>query len=238
MVLVGYHRPQNIGPIVRAALKCEFVHRILVQNNNPDIDIMKWVADNDPRLVIKNSKIRKWSGSRWDLARTVDDPFYLAVDDDVFLFPGQIAQLFRHLIEDPSVPHGVHGILWPHTPQQSESGKTMRRAREESTVDVLHQLYAVTNRHVRRQSELLSQIHARSKQAGTTASRIGDDIVISRCGPGRARIHNVGYVPVCQTSHYDDIAISRMDCFQEDRQHLVETIHYILGESDLRTCPS
>ena len=219
---------------MQAALKCEFVHRVLVQNNNPEIDITEWITSKDSRLVIKNSKTRKWAGSRWDVARSVDDPFYLAIDDDVFLFPGQIAQLFNYLLDDPSVPHGIHGVFWPHKPTQIESGTIMHRAREESTVDVLHQLYAVTNRHVQKQRELLGQIRARMERAGTTASRFGDDIVISHCGAGRARIHDLGFVPVCPTSHVDEIALSRLDCFSEERRILTDVILHILEEPDRR----
>lgn len=224
VILMSYSRPRNIDPIVRAALKCRFVRRVRVQNNNPEIDIRDWVDVDDPRLVITNSEVRRWAGVRWDLARETNDPFFLAIDDDVFLFPGQIASLFMHLLRDPSVPHGVHGVRWTRTESRRHADEIAHRAGEETTVDVLHQLYAVTSRHVIRQKRLLEDVRAMSDHAYDISQRFGDDVVISYCGDGSPRVHDLGPVATCPTSHADGIALNQLDGFFRDRRLLLDTI--------------
>jgi hypothetical protein len=220
VVLVSYLRPANMERIVRAALKCKFVNKIVVQNNNPEIDIRDWIGVSDDRLRIVNSPVRRGAGSRWFVAREENEAYYLAIDDDVFLFPGQIARLFSNLLNDPDVPHGVHGIL---------TGKSRRQthvARREATVDILHQLYLATGDHVRRYHEILATLERDAPDARAIADHFGDDVIISNCGNGAPRIHNVGFVPRCASSHRRGIALNQLDEFTVDRG----TLHRKLRE--------
>src|SRR4051812_46165654 len=41
VVLLSYRRPQNIEWLVRGYLKCDFVTRVIVSNNNPDVDLTR-----------------------------------------------------------------------------------------------------------------------------------------------------------------------------------------------------
>lgn len=210
VVLLSYKRPQNIKPIVRAALKCKFVSKVVVQNNNPDIDIRPWVRVDDHRLAIYNSPSRQGAGARWEVALSHWSQYYLAIDDDVFLFPRQIARLFEQLIADPSVPHGVSGVRG-----------TMPIHRQESTVDVLHQLYFATREHVWRFHGLLEAL---KPEDYAVAQHYGDDVVISHCGASRPRTHNVGLIPLCPTSFAKDVALHQLDEFPRGRLRLQQAL--------------
>jgi hypothetical protein len=223
VVLLSYLRPANIEPIIRGALKCEFVNKIVVQNNNPDIDIHDWVTVSSDRVRIYNSPTRQGAGSRWSVALGENETFYLAVDDDVFLFPGQIAELFSRLLEDASVPHGVHGVLYDQG-ETGSGGALVHLARREARVDVLHQLYLTSHDHVRRYQEILVALKERSPKLLEIASRFGDDVVISHCGAGAARIHNVGLITTCASWAKKGVALHQLDDFLKDRLLLFRAI--------------
>lgn len=223
VVLVSYLRPANMERIVRAALKCKFVNKIVVQNNNPEIDIHDWIRVSDDRLRVVNSPVRHGAGSRWFVAREEKAAYYLAIDDDVFLFPGQIARLFSNLLGDPAVPHGVHGVL------TGKSGRQTHVARREATVDILHQLYLATADHVRRYHEILATLERDAPAARAVANHFGDDVIISHCGDGAPRIHNVGFIPRCSTSHRKGIALNQLDEFSADRGTLYRTLREIVA---------
>jgi hypothetical protein len=43
------------------------VSKVVVQNNNPDIDILAWLKVKDPRLRIYHSPTRQTAVARWAL---------------------------------------------------------------------------------------------------------------------------------------------------------------------------
>jgi hypothetical protein len=209
-------RPQNIEPIVRASLKCEFVSKVVVQNNNPDIDILQWVKVEDPRLRIYNSPTRQYAGARWSVAAREGASYYLAIDDDIFLFPSQIARLFERLMADPSVPHGISGVR-----------QATHLVRRDENVDVLCQLYLATAEHVRRFHELLGRLEAEAPEEYAIAQHYGDDIVISQCGESQPRIHNVGLIPMCSSSYTKGVALHQLEDFPRDRLRLLQALRQL-----------
>lgn len=213
VVLVSYLRPRNLEPIIRSALKCRFVNKVAVQNNNPDIDLREWVHVRSARLSIANSPVKRGAGSRWSVALRENRAYYLAIDDDVFLFPGQIARLFRHLLDSPSVPHGVHGVT-----------RKVHVSHREMPVDVLHQLYLATADQVQRYHEILAILEERAPEEREIANHLGDDIIISHCGDGPPRIHDVGIIPCCPSSHKKGIALNQLKEFPEIRRRFYRTV--------------
>ncbi len=228
VILLSYRRPQNIEPIVRAALKCSFVQDVVVQNNNPEVDIDDWIGISSERLRTYNSPTRLGPRSRWTAAARVGGTHYLAIDDDVFLFPGQLAALFSQLLRNPDVPHGVHGVVY------LEAGEPAHVARSEGSVDVLHQLYFVTDRHVNRFHEVLAKLADHAPEVRALLNRIGDDIIMSHCGAGPARIHDVGRIPICPTSHAKGIAVNQRDDFLVDRALIFETVRDLCAAAPRR----
>jgi hypothetical protein len=219
VVLVSYLRPRNLEPIIRSALKCRFVNRVAVQNNNPDIDLNEWVHVSSGRLSILNSPVRQGAGSRWSVALNEEQPYYLAIDDDVFLFPSQIARLFLHLLNDPSVPHGVHGVA-----------RRAHVARREKPVDVLHQLYLATADQVRRYHEILAILKEQAPKEREIANHLGDDIIISHCGRGLPRVHDVGVIPRCPSSHEKGIALNQLDEFPHVRRRFHRRVRELVAD--------
>lgn len=189
VVLLSYRRPQNIEWIVRGYLKCDFVTRVIVSNNNPAIDLTCHLRLDDPRIELIQQTALTRQGMRFSLAaeRGDENRFFLSPDDDIFLYPGQIETLFRGLVAAPAVPHGIQGevrrekALLPHYPfQLAVTG--------DGLVDHLLGYYAFTREQARRCVELYGVLG----WGDPSSVGNGEDIVLSFSGAGRPRIHHVG----------------------------------------------
>ena len=49
-ILLSYARPQNLQWIIQSLLRCEFIEKVIVSNNNPSTKLEKWVPITDSRL--------------------------------------------------------------------------------------------------------------------------------------------------------------------------------------------
>ena len=100
-------------------------------------------------------------------------------------------------------------------------------------MDVLHQLYFVTSKHVRRYHELVGALKARAPEAYAIAQRYGDDIVISHCGESQPRIHNVGFIATCTTSFAKGVALNALEEFPRDRLRLLQVLRELNSLGDV-----
>src|SRR5687768_3512064 len=55
VILLSYKRPENLQAIARSALRCSFVEKVLLCNNNPLCAMEDWVKSSDKRLVFLNN---------------------------------------------------------------------------------------------------------------------------------------------------------------------------------------
>ncbi|MEQ1731524.1 MAG: glycosyltransferase family A protein [Vicinamibacterales bacterium] len=208
VIIPSYHvkRARNLEPLVRACLRCSFVERVVVSNHNPKLRLVDWISVDDPRLQLLEEGRRHGCGHAWTIAAQLDADYFFVIDDDQLLNASQLARLFRALVADPEVPHGLCG---------ERHGQYLERRAAE--VDVLYNVYAVTRAHVdafhARARELQASRHIRADEIEYFA----DDIIVSRCGNGLARIHDAGFVLRCRTGNQPGVAIFKEAGFADVR---------------------
>lgn len=186
VVLLSYRRPWNTPLQLHLCLATPGVERVIVSHNDPTRPPPKLPDDPRVRLIVQPRE----SGpvTRYQVLRDEPGRWFVALDDDVFLSPLQIARLVRALAQSPEVPHGVHGQLY-------RAGRfTDNVTRAEGEVDLLNRVYAFSAAHRDRYFELLSLLGVTSEEA---LRRLDDDIVLAFSGAGRPRIHDLGPMADC-----------------------------------------
>ena len=219
-VVASYLRPQNINSILLTLVKCEFVSKIVISNNNPDITIEEYIDIKDERIQILNSATRQFPGYRFKLADTLQSDYFVILDDDIFMFPEQIRRLFSHLVNDPAVPHGFHGICYSKATESKHGSRCQHIAGREAVVDVLHQGYAVTNTHIERMQEIAESFAESDTYQYEDPTRFADDILISFSGKSKARVHNLAPILTCPTSLEASISVSGQTGFDRKRSEV------------------
>ena len=229
----NYKRMQNIEPIIRSVLRCRFIDKIIVTNNNPQIDIHNWVKIEDPRIQLINQPFRRPCGYRWILAKEEPGRYFLAIDDDLFLFPEQLRKLFYQLTQQPEVPHGLSGSIYkPPEAANLDQPQHSHFRQKEMEVDVLHEVYAVTTDHVKNYFEYSNKLKAHQGLSSDMFYSSGDsvtladadDILISQGGMDRPRIHNFGGLLACPTAHEIGVAVWKKEDFTDKRLKILEAI--------------
>jgi hypothetical protein len=226
VLLQSYQRPWNMDRQVRAAARCAFVSKILLSNNHPDVDLEKRLTCRDPRLVLVQNRVHRRAGFRWHLARAEDVEYMLSMDDDVFLFPGQIAGLFQCLIDDSEVPHGLFGTVYRGLPAVTRDERKKTESfvtQKETEVDVLHRVYGIGRVHLKNYFKYLDRSKA---YRPLSEDAVGDDIAISFASTRRPRVHDLGPILLCPSSRWSPIALHQEKAFFEKRREiLMECMH-------------
>lgn len=216
VIVASYGRPQNLQAIIAALVTCDFIRKIVISNHNPEVCLDQYINSNDERLKIINATARRDASYRFKVANTIPDEYFLILDDDIFMFPGQVRKLFLHLLKEPDVPHGFHGTCYISDEEKKRVLKRNHMSRIETTVDVLHQGYAVTAQHIERMLEISAELDA----SACKSMAHNDDILISLSGLRNAKIHNLGFVMTCSSSQDPKISISRRPGFGASRDRL------------------
>jgi len=217
VIILSYKRPDNIGPIVQSALLCGFVDRVIVSNNNPDIDLRRYLAAHDPRLELRQQQQRLGPSYRYELARQCDADYFICIDDDVFPSPWQLRRLFRSLVEDPAVPRGAFGQVYvPSKNILRKKRLAIRPLRDQTQpVDVILQVHAFTRRHLAAYFSLLERLGIANADVHSS-----EDVIISFTGTGRPVLQDVGHLFMCPTRRAPGIATHRRDGFDDYRMDL------------------
>jgi hypothetical protein len=220
LILATYKRQRNADSIARAALKCDFVSRVVVSNHDPERDLDDFVRVTDPRLTLMNQDRRRWTGHRWRLARDLPGDYFIAIDDDMLLHPEQL-----HLLRQPEGTHGVSGAR----DFLAEPGVARGRAVQaiDGPVDVLHEVYAVTRAHVEGYFRLADWLREVDADLARDAERVGDDILLSRCGSRPPHIHSVGRLLRCLSFSDRTIAVHGTEGFFERRRRIADAVGYL-----------
>lgn len=220
VVLLSYRRPENLEAIAGACLACPFVDRVILSNNNPEIDIRHHVRARDARLDIVQQEKRGFPSNRYRIALESGAPWLLCIDDDTFLTPRQIGALFDALRNDPRVPHGVAG----ENIRGVRADYVFGSAGGSGEADCLVWAYAFTRAHAARYFDLL-------RAAGIDNARLeaNEDIVISLSGEGRPRVHDFGTLHLCGSREARDVAASQQPGFREHRERLHGQIALLAG---------
>lgn len=218
VLVPAYHekRSRNIAPLVHASLQCGFVDRVVISNHNPATSLTALVPTRDPRVTLIEQGVRRGCGHIWNVISEQPGEFFLVIDDDQLLYPAQIAALFDALVADPSSPHGLCG--------GRTGGVYLERC--EAEVEVLFNVYAVTREHVARFHALSQQLVETGAVQPDEIEHRCDDLVISRCGSGPARIHDAGFILRCRTGGMEGVAIFKEPGFEDVRARVEQALSF------------
>ncbi|MGD9210372.1 MAG: glycosyltransferase family A protein [Desulfobacteraceae bacterium] len=220
-VLLSYKRPKNLPLIAKTLLKLEFISKVIVSNNNPDLKMEKYFDFTDNRLELINQPQRRRAGFRFGIVKDMDAENYVFIDDDLFLKPSQIATLYQFLLDNPSVPHGIWGQQFIKEGDQYTRMEIIRNYNGE--LDVINRAYFLTHHHVKGFFKLLEAIEIND----IVDLQFGDDMILSFTGKGRPICHDVGPLLDCPSKDADGIAIWRENDFQGYRGNLFSQLTQI-----------
>ncbi|MBK7579781.1 MAG: hypothetical protein IPI67_06180 [Myxococcales bacterium] len=209
IVLLSYRRPWNTPLQAHVCLSVPGITRVIVSHNDPARAPPRLPEDPRLRLVVQPRE----SGpiTRYQVLRDEPGPWFVAIDDDLFLSPLQLTQLVRRLVEHPEVPHGVHGQLW-------KNGQfTDNVTRADGEVDLLNRVYAFSAAQLARYFELLALLELTDE---AVLRRLDDDIVLSFCGSERPRIHDLGPMLDCPSERRRGALWRRKDALERRTQLL------------------
>jgi len=219
-ILITYFdlsRMNHLKSQIRNLRKCNFIERIIISNHNPEIQIEYEDVVRDERLVIINQKTKRGCGFRWSIAGSFDPEYLIVMDDDIMLYPTQIASLFMHLISEPENPHGFTGML------RNENKEIEIYDEKDLVVDFICETYAVTRQHLRRYMEIEKHITI-NKQLSKMIESSADFIIISQSGLSNPRIHNLGRIIKCPTHNKAGIAVHKEEGFDKSLSTVIKSI--------------
>jgi cellulose synthase/poly-beta-1,6-N-acetylglucosamine synthase-like glycosyltransferase len=225
LVLITYYNPARIIHInhqVRNILKCGFVDKIIISNHNPDLKLDEMMNINSERVITINQLTRRGCGYRWYIAETYAPEYLIVIDDDMRLFPGQLAKLFRCLINEPEIPHGISGMFI------LENESFVFTEKKNIDVDFLCEVYAVTGKHLKRYMELIRLI-ANGNTITTHIEYAADFMIISKTGIRKPKIHKVGRISRSSTYNDVGIAIHKEKGFTKSMQEIHRALSHVRG---------
>jgi len=216
-IVLSFRRQRNIDVIARSILKCDVIGRLIVSNNNPDVEIGRWVSVRDPRLVVEDRGVNAGAVARFEIARREPAEFFFVLDDDLLLYPRQVAALVEALVEDPLAPHGLFGQR-----RRPAGGFEDGVQSVNGPIDVLNRAYALTRGHLDEFFRLLERLgmHAGGDRLAPDSIDRGDDMLLSFSGGAPPRCHDVGPLLDCPTQWLPGVAVWREGGFREYRERL------------------
>ncbi len=207
VIILNYRRPQNIGRIVAAAREAlpEAAIFILDQAEADDLKARDDVAWDE--VWLQRALVNKGAGARVPLAASLPFEHFLAIDDDTFLTPRQIAALVDRLRADPDRAHGVFGQRLE--PFEGSVGLRNELSRIDAALSILNQVYAFSRSHAAAAIELSARVGFASWDAvGPT-----DDIFLSCALAKPPLCHDLGAIEVCPSWNQRGVAVWRTDGF-------------------------
>jgi hypothetical protein len=225
VILLNYRRVRNLEPMVRSLLLCDFVEKVLVSNNNPEYRIADWIRLKDERIHLVDQPRRTVSSIRFRIACEEPGPYFLAIDDDVFLYPHQVKRLFEELLARPSSPHGIqgenfHGETTPNT----FLGWQVNIHRYDGQADDINTCYAFTREHALEADRL-----ARCLGLDLANIPMGSDVILSASGRERPFLHDVGKVLHCLSQHRLGVATWTLQGFFPRRAKMFRSLRALKG---------
>ncbi|MDJ0556395.1 MAG: glycosyltransferase family A protein [Microcoleaceae cyanobacterium MO_207.B10] len=226
VIIPSYHgkRARNLQPLVRSILKCNFVEKIIISNHNPEIKLEDWVKTDDSRVKLINHSVRRGCGYGWIIAsqeKTAD--YFIVIDDDMLIYPQQLALLFEQLIHQPGIPHGLIG--------RCADGKYVMS--QDIEVEFLYNIYAVTQAHIQKYLEYTQKLIEQGYASSESIEYWADDIIVSQTGIGRPKIHKVGFIGQCKTTKSLGVSTFTENQFDGHRIQVYEGLAKLKSEKTM-----
>lgn len=212
-IVLSYKRPQNMERVILPLCESTAIDKIIVSNNNPEIDLRDWLARvrHEPKVELIQQAHRAICAKRFEIALERSFDTYLCPDDDLFLTTAQIDALMAALDREPSRVHGVFGEIHSFSGGRLRLGGGIRGI--ECEVDILNRCYAFTRAHLLQMTKLAAELGY--NEVGNAL--FVDDLLISHCGDGAPICHDFGPLDSCPTSDLPGIATYRESGFDEAR---------------------
>jgi glycosyltransferase involved in cell wall biosynthesis len=209
---------KHVNHQIRNILKCDFVETVVISNHNPDVAMDDLVRVRDKRVIIRNQPVRRGCGYRWNVALEYQPDYLIVVDDDILLFPSQLAALFDRLVSEPAIPHGFAGMV------RHFDGRIEYREMEDLQLDYLCEIYALTGEHVKRYMALRNQILAGDPGLANILENSADFMLVSRSGSGSPKIHKSSRMFRCPTYDQAGVAVHKDPEFDANMMNLARTL--------------
>lgn len=210
-IVLSYKRPQNIERIVAQLSLVEDISRIIVSNNNPDVELSQWFNPADDRIEVLSQPTKSVCAKRFELASQQPFEYFICPDDDLFLSRHQVGSLIELLKLEPDRVHGVFGEIRSFKAGRLRFGGGIHRL--DCEVDILNRCYAFTKKHLLRMGELAVSLGY--PHVGETLYI--DDILLSFSGAGRPVCHELGELEECKSSDQPGVATYLEPGFDEVR---------------------
>lgn len=215
-IILSFKRPQNVQKICEVILSITQVGKLILSNNNPQIDLLDFININDERFVYVTQECVSRCSKRYEIALYESSTYYFCIDDDLFLQKNQIEHLMAKLLVDPSRPHGFWGqriYIQEHKPVFITEVNSNR------PVDILNRAYFFTKDHVLEFFRLIGLCGAEPSDMVYC-----DDILLSFSGSNKPIVHNIGNFLDCPTSNEPGIASWKEDEFESQRINILKKI--------------
>lgn len=211
-ILLSYKRPQNMNIMLREIMAVPEISKVILSNNNPEVDIYQWVDESlQDRVEIISQPVHTLYTKRFEIAMEEKFSYFFCPDDDVFLSSSQISYLLNQLKKSPQVPHGFYGQV--KTFMGGEVGLASGICGIDCEVDVLNRGYFFTNKHLFNLKKLLIKYGFDN----INQAKFMEDVLMSFCGDSRPLCHDIGNIKDCPTSHNEEIATFKQDGFDQIR---------------------
>ena len=213
----SHERLKNVKRQIKILLKCAFIERIIISNHNPQVRIEEAINIVDNRLILIDQADRRGCGYQWVVVNSYQPKFIFSIDDDILLFPSQLARVLEELIKHPEVPHGIAG--WYRSDYKRNC---------ETEVNNLTQFYAITDKHLEKYFALVKEISFRDEKFRELIEFWGDDLLISKTGNGLPRIHKIGIFIQDRTATKPGVATYTKNGFLIYRKKIIMVLNEIL----------
>lgn len=224
VIILSYKRVDNIQRMLTSVLPCGFVDRIIVSNNNPDVDITRLITHRDPRLEIIQSEEHKSASYRYEVARACNSEYFICIDDDVFPDPWQLRKMFACLLRNSGSPVGSKGEIYDHYRKEFRqiSPRSLFAGDLTRPVDVILHIYVFTRKHLERYFEIVLAIGETNE-----AIHSSEDVIISFTGDDLPTFLDVGDMPACSSRDDPDIATYQRPGFMSYRLKLYQKLIFL-----------
>jgi hypothetical protein len=218
VIIQNFKRPQNIALVVRnarAALPDTPIF-LLDQADEPGLRLRDDIPWNE--VWYQKAAVNRGAGARVPIAASLPVDLYLAIDDDTFLTPEQIATLTQRLLAEPDRAHGIWGQR-----VELDGGRLKVRSnlgRVDAAISMLNLAYGFS----RGQAQAALALAGRLGFAAWPERDPIDDILLS-CGSTKAPLcHNVGALAFCATSVTPGIATWKEADFNRRRMEIIQRL--------------